>query len=146
MFPQELPPLPVEITLTFAVQSVLPAGEAPMRKINFGPVAVMAALATAAAMPEPARAAVGVCKPLHAGERAEDKAELAAKARALESWVAGAKQHGAEYTRWGIAWNRRLGCTRMPDGKFSCRAEGHPCTYQQVAPENFIRFKRGGPS
>jgi hypothetical protein len=112
-----------------------------MGRIAFGTAALMALLVVTGA-PQQALAAVGVCKALHAGDRVEDKSEISAKRRALESWLAGAEQHGVEYTRWGIAWNRRLECTHEK-GVFSCQAAGHPCTYQQVPPENFVRFKRG---
>jgi hypothetical protein len=105
--------------------------------------AALTALVAVTALVQQAGAAVGVCKPLYSGARVDDRSEQAAKARALESWGAGARQYGIEYTRWGIAWNRRLDCTRTPAGLFACQAIGHPCTLQQVPPENFIRFRRG---
>jgi hypothetical protein len=102
----------------------------------------LAVVATVWMVPIEARAAVGVCKPSHAGEVAEDKSELQAKKRALESWVARASQYGKPYALWGIAANRRLECTRTDSGLFRCTAVGHPCTIRQVPPANFIPLKR----
>ena len=102
-------------------------------------LATLAAVAVVCGVPIEARAAVGECK----CDTAEDKSELQAKKRTLESWVARANEHGEEYTRWGIAWNRQLDCKRTEAGLFQCKAIGHPCTVRQVPPENFSRFKRG---
>jgi hypothetical protein len=108
------------------------------------------AVGAACILPIEARASVGLCKCAHSGEVAEDKSELRAKKLALESWIAHASRYGEGYTRWGIAWNRRLDCTRTDVGLFRCKANGHPCTVAQVPPDDFVRLKRGtsnpGPS
>lgn len=98
--------------------------------------------------PVEARAATALCEAMLAGEVAEDKDELAAKKRALESWVAGAKQLGEEFTRWAIAYNRRIDCARTSTGLHRCKAVGQPCTIKQVppAPTEFVPLPRGAPS
>lgn len=93
-------------------------------------------------LPGNAQASVAVCKPLHSGEPAEDKSEAIAKARALESWTSGARLSGEAFTRWGIAWNRRLECNRTDAGTYRCQASGHPCSIRHVPPDEFVRFKR----
>lgn len=104
--------------------------------------ATLIALGVVATLPNPTHAAVAACKALYVGEEAENSSELLAKKRALESWSKGAQLHGEQFTRWGIAWNRRLDCTRTAAGTFRCQAAGHPCTIQQVPSENLIPFKR----
>jgi hypothetical protein len=90
-----------------------------------------------------ARASVAVCEQSHAGDVAEDKNELLAKKRTLESWVSRASRHGEGFTRWGIAWNRQLDCSRTDTGLFRCKAVGHPCTIRHVPPMDFTPFKSG---
>jgi hypothetical protein len=68
-----------------------------------------------------ARASVAVCERSHSGEAAEDSSELAAKKRAIENWVAHASRHGAQFGRWGIAWNRRLECRAATSGSIGAR-------------------------
>ena len=87
-------------------------------------------------------AAVGVCKTLHAGDRVEDRSEIAAKRRALESWLAGAKQHGVEYTRWGIAWNRAAR-VHAREGRILLSGGGAPLHVSAGSAREFVRFKRG---
>jgi hypothetical protein len=94
-------------------------------------------------LPIEARAAMNECKQSHAGEAAEDKSELLAKKRALESWVSRASRYGDRFARWGIAWNRQLDCARSDTGLFRCKAVGHPCAVRQVPPSDFIPLKRG---
>ncbi len=103
----------------------------------------LAMISAACVVPIEARAAVAVCAPLLAGEIAEDRSELEAKKRALDSWVSKATRHGEQYARWGIAWNRQLDCTRADSSLFRCKAVGHPCTIRQVPQPDAIRLKRG---
>lgn len=104
--------------------------------------AVVAALGVA---PGEARAAMAMCEPSLAGEVVEDRIELQARRLALESWVAGARRHGVQYTRWGLAWGRQLVCTRTAAGLHRCQAVAHPCTIKQVPPAEFIPLRRGAP-
>ncbi len=106
-------------------------------------LATLAAVAAVCVVPIEARAAVGECRCAHAGEVAEDKSELQAKKRTLDSWVARASRYGDEFTRWGIAWNRQLDCARTDAGLFRCKAVGHPCPIRQVPPDKFTPFRRG---
>jgi hypothetical protein len=105
----------------------------------------LAVIGAVCVVPIEARAAVGVCNPSHAGEVIEDRSELQAKKRALESWVSQAKRYGEQYARWGIAWNRQLECARTDAGLLRCKAVGRPCTIQQVPPTDAIPLKREGP-
>ena len=106
-------------------------------------LAYAAAVGAACILPMEAHASVALCKCAHAGEVVEGKSELQSKKLALESWVARARRHGDGYTRWGIAWNRQLDCSRTDGGLFRCKAAGRPCTISQVPPDVFTRFKRG---
>ena len=105
--------------------------------------AVIAALAVA---PHATHAAMALCEPSLAGAAIEDKTELQAKRLALESWVAGALKLGVQYTRWGLAWDRQLTCTRTEAGRHRCQAVAHPCTIKQVPPTEFIPLRRGASS
>src|SRR5256885_1644568 len=98
---------------------------------------------TACVAPIEARAAVAICEPLLAGEVAEDKSELIAKKRALESWLSRAGKYGEQYARWGIAWNRQLDCARSEAGLFRCKAVGRPCAIRQVPVDGATRLRRG---
>ena len=111
----------------------------------FGRLIALATIAAACMLPIEARAAMAVCEKPHAGDAVEDKSELAAKKRALESWVAGVSRLGEQYARWGIAWNRQLDCVRKDSGLFRCKAVGHPCTIRQVpmAPGELTPLRRG---
>ena len=84
-----------------------------------------------------------VCRCLCGGRIAEDKSELVAKKHALESWLSLAGKYGEQYTRWGIAWNRQLDCTRTDTGVFRCKAVGRPCAIRQVPVMGAIRLRRG---
>ena len=103
----------------------------------------LAVIGVACVLPIEARAAMALCERLHAGEFAEDKSELVAKQRALESWLVQARKYGEQYTRWGIAWNRQLDCARTDIGSFRCKAVGRPCAVRQVPVDGAIRLKRG---
>jgi hypothetical protein len=105
----------------------------------------LAAIGVACVLPVEGRAAMALCERLQAGEVAEDKSELVAKQRALESWLSQARKYGEQYTRWGIAWNRQLDCARTDTGSFRCKAVGRPCAVRQVPVERAIRLKRGTP-
>ena len=104
---------------------------------------VSAVIGAVCVLPLAAHASVAVCEQPHAGEVAEDKSELLAKQRALESWVSRASRYGDHFTRWGIAWNRQLGCTRTNTGMFRCTAIGSPCTIRHVPPADVTPLKRG---
>src|SRR3954452_13152620 len=95
------------------------------------------------AAPIETRASVALCERSHSGEIVEDKSEFVAKKRALDSWVAQAGRLGEAYTRWGIAWNRQLECTRTDAGLFRCTAVGRPCAIRHVPPANGTPLRRG---
>jgi hypothetical protein len=103
----------------------------------------LAIIGAACVVPIEARAAVALCERSHAGEAAEDKSELVAKKRALESWLSQAGKYGEQYTRWGIAWNRQLDCARTDTGLFRCKAVGRPCAIRQVPVVGAARLRRG---
>jgi hypothetical protein len=102
-----------------------------------------AAFGAAWIAPIEAYASVSVCEKMHIGEIAEDKSELLAKKRALENWVAHASRYGEQYARWGIAWDRRLDCTRSDTGLFRCKALARPCAIRQVPPVGLTPLRRG---
>jgi hypothetical protein len=104
--------------------------------------ALLALIVVAAAIPDPASAAVAVCKSSHSGEAAEDRSEVEAKRRALESWTKGARAHGEQFARWGIAFNRHIDCTRSKPDLFRCQASGRPCTVQQVPSDDLVPLGR----
>ena len=93
----------------------------------------------------PARAAVSVCADVLTGKLAVARTELEAKRAALASWREGARLVGEGYTRWEIAWKRRIDCRKLSDGRFQCQAIAQPCTIAQVppAPEQFQPLPRG---
>src|SRR4029077_4569181 len=105
----------------------------------------LAVIGVACVLPIETRAAMALCERSHAGEVAEDKSELVAKQRALESWLVQARKYGEQYTRWGIAWNRQLDCARTDTGSFRCKAVGRPWASGQAPVEDAIRLKRGPP-
>jgi hypothetical protein len=94
-------------------------------------------------MPAFAHASVAVCGPSLSGEAADDASEMLARKQALASWVGHASRLGAQYTRWGIAWNRRIECKQLNAGVFSCRASGQPCAIHHVPPEGTTPLRRG---
>ena len=104
---------------------------------------VLAALATAVFAPEPAAAAVGLCQQLAVGEPSAAPSEVDARRAALASWTRLAEAHGPGYTRWAIAWGRRIECQRTADGGHSCRASGRPCTISQVPASGLPVLRRG---
>jgi hypothetical protein len=103
----------------------------------------LAVIGVTCIVPIEARAAMALCEGSHAGEVAEDKSELQAKKRALESWLSQAGKYGEQYTRWGIAWNRQLDCARTDAGLFRCKAVGRPCAIRQVPVVGATRLRRG---
>ena len=111
----------------------------------FGRLAALAAIGAACALPIEARAAMRGCEKPLAGDVAEDRNEMLAKKRTLESWVARAGQHGQEFTNWRIAWDRQIDCQRTDSGFYRCKAVGRPCTIRQVPPDEFTPLKRGVP-
>jgi hypothetical protein len=107
------------------------------------PAILATAVGVAWTAPIEVRAAVALCERSLSGDVAEDKSELLAKKRALESWVAHAGRLGEQFTRWGIARNRQLDCTRTDAGLFRCKAVGLPCAIRQVPPADFVPLRRG---
>ena len=93
-------------------------------------------------LPLQASAAVNVCEKMHASEAAEDKSEILAKKRALENWVAHARQYGEDFARWGDAWERHFECTRTDCGLFRCKAVARPCAVRQVPPDGLKPLRR----
>lgn len=93
----------------------------------------------------PANAAVSICESQIQGKTAEAKSELEAKKAALDDWLQQAKKHGPEYTRWQIAFDRRIDCTKTAAGLYHCQAVGKPCAAKQVppAPGSYTPLKRG---
>ena len=89
-----------------------------------------------------ASAAVNVCEKVHASEPAEDKSEVLAKKRALENWVAHARQYGEDFARWGNAWERHFECARTDSGLFRCQAIARPCAVRQVPPDGLKPLRR----
>lgn len=91
---------------------------------------VLAALMAAQA---PAQAAVAICAEMLAGETIEAPVEIEARRLALQSWTERAAKIGIEFTRWQLAWNRRLSCELMSGGH-RCVARGRPCRFSQLPP------------
>ena len=107
------------------------------------PAILATAVGAAWLAPIEAYASVNVCEKMHTTEVAEDKSEMLAKKRALESWVAHASRYGEQYTRWAIAWERQFDCTRADTGLFRCKAIARPCAIQQVPPAGLTPLRRG---
>lgn len=62
---------------------------------------------------------------------ADDRSSQAdARRQALEQWRAQARNYGEGFTRWELASNRSLVCTRSSEG-FRCRAGAAPCSITQ---------------
>lgn len=93
-------------------------------------VPVATALLTATAAPVPA--AVRLCLDPLEGRPAEAHRELEARRLALADWTAEARRLGPGYTRWQLAWDRAITCSRTPAGAFRCQASGRPCTIRQI--------------
>lgn len=88
-------------------------------------------------------AAVAVCERSHAGEMVEDRSASAAKnARPRKLGRPGKSARGAIHPL-GIAWNRRLDCSRTDAGLLRCQATGRPCTIRHVPPTDTISLRRG---
>ena len=92
-----------------------------------------------------AEAAVGLCGDVIVGPMMQAATEMEARKSALEQWQGLAAAVGPEYTRWGIAWNRRIRCEAIAGGMFRCQASGAPCTIKQVppSPREFQPLHRG---
>jgi hypothetical protein len=90
----------------------------------------------------PVHAAVLECFPEMAGARMTAPGELEAKKRALDDWLAMAARIGPGYTRWQIAYNRRIDCRRVAEGH-ECQAIGRPCTVKQVPNPSLPILKPG---
>ena len=96
------------------------------RAIRFMPARGLLAAVLTAAAPSLASAAVRHCAP-RIEVAADDPAELAARQKALQQWVAEARRIGDGFTRWQLSAGRAIQCARVPAG-FLCRASGAPCT------------------
>ena len=81
-----------------------------------------------------ADAAVGLCADTIISPLYEAATEPVAKKLALAHWQRLAGEHGPGFTRWNLAWNRRLLCEKTAQGTFKCQASAAPCTIQQVPP------------
>ena len=90
----------------------------------------------------PATAAVHECKPMLLCRRAQAKTELEAKQITLQDWTEKAGESGLGYTRWQIAYNRRIECRKVGP-VHECQAVGMPCTVKQVPTEGLETLKRG---
>ena len=88
----------------------------------------------------PLRAAVRSCLTETSGRIVEHKTELEAKKQTLADWHAKAREAGPGYTRWELAFDRRIDCTRTPSG-FSCQAIAAPCVIKQVPPADGVLLK-----
>lgn len=95
---------------------------------------VLASVLILAAFPAESRAAVGLCADTVISAMHEAANEPEAKKLALAHWQRLAGAHGPGFTRWNLAWNRRLLCEKTARGAFKCQASGAPCTIQQVPP------------
>lgn len=105
---------------------------------------IVAGAVVLSAMCEGAEAATALCAAMLAGETMEAAAEVEARRLALQSWTERAGELGIEFTRWQLAWNRRLSCEPAGGGPFRCTARGRPCRISQVPPPAGTRvLKRG---
>jgi hypothetical protein len=81
-----------------------------------------------------AEAAWAICESTLTGASATAETELEARQNALAAWVEQARALGVAYTRWQLAWNRRLSCEAAEAGQVRCTARGRPCRISQVPP------------
>ena len=86
------------------------------------------------ALPTHASAAWLLCEAMLTTDAAAGANELEAKRNALAEWTMRAGTHGVAYTRWQLAWNRRLTCDAHPGGGHRCVARGRPCRVSQTPP------------
>ena len=98
-----------------------------------GGVCVIVGLAIWMAGPA-AHAATALCAEMLVGDTSDAATEIDARRLALRSWTDNAGQIGIEFTRWQLAWNRRLTCTPLSNGTVRCTARGHPCRISQGPP------------
>jgi hypothetical protein len=61
------------------------------------------------------------------------KTEPVARRRAIDGWIEQASVYGPAYTAWRLASDKKFECVRAND-QFVCRAEGRPCSIEQVVP------------
>ena len=108
------------------------------RFIVVGGLALTVGLAAPAA-----RAAVYECAAELAGKPIEARTELEARRLALMDWTEQARKLDPAYTRWQIAYNRRIDCSGAPAPGFKCQAIGRPCMVKQVPPPDMIPLRRG---
>ena len=91
----------------------------------------------------PASSAVRQCEPLLSATAAVARTEIEARRQSLQDWLAKAKQIGPGYTRWELAYNRRIECQKAASGGFQCQATAMPCTIKQVPAPDLQPLKRG---
>jgi hypothetical protein len=82
----------------------------------------------------PALGAWAICNREIVSEPAIAKTELEAKRLALADWTEKARRDGEAFTRWQLAWNRRLTCEPADSGLYQCTALGRPCRISQTPP------------
>ena len=95
--------------------------------------------------PPAANAAVRICHGSVSSGVKEAGTEAEAHRLALTAWTEIAKSYGEAFTRWELANNRRLACSRMSTGGFRCLATGGPCGISQVPPDPRLLKKRPSP-
>ncbi len=81
-----------------------------------------------------ADASWAICEGMLTGATIIATTELEAKQKALADWVDQSRAIGVAYTRWQLAWNRRLICDAADGAKVRCTARGRPCRISQVPP------------
>ncbi len=86
--------------------------------------------------PQPANAAVKVCRNAQSSGIVAAETELAGKKLALERWSAKARTFGGSFANWGIANHKMVKCVKARSGRgYECIAVGAPCVIQQVPPK-----------
>lgn len=106
-------------------------------------VPVVALALTAGLAAPAARAAVNECIAELAGKSVEARTELEARRLALLDWTEQARKLDPSYTRWQIAFNRRIECTGGPASGFKCQAIARPCMVKQVPAPDAVPLRRG---
>ncbi len=92
----------------------------------------------------PVLAAVSECLAEMSGKAVEHNVELEARKQALANWVEKAGKIGPGYTRWQLAYDRRIDCSKASAG-YSCHAIARPCMIKHVPPQGVVPLKRGAP-
>ncbi len=85
-----------------------------------------------AACLSPTQAAVRQCQSAINVVGEDPTSEIGARRKAMAAWISKAGLHGQTFTRWQLAENRRVFCTKSAAGMHSCAVTGQPCTIRQV--------------